>query len=214
MSMISIFAKSLSGELFELENIYSNSSVTEIATYLENCYPAHFLKETTCVMKDTESLANGDVVSVVCNPQKIVAAKKMFTRDNSMCLHIGVKLFDCIQNVHFYEEGEEVDVDIDHLSTIYERIYKGTTINKMGIDSNRLNIMKKNETSSDYMCSMGNHGSISKGTDLKSVLSGVFEQAICHIGLNEEGIPFYKMKFQFKPYVIEQIVSITSTYLK
>ena len=210
---ITIFVKALSGDLFEID-AYPNSTANEIAVYVSDTYPDKFLSGTTRIVKSCDTLCEGDIVLSICEP--CVAFKKMFTRDNSMCLHIGVKLFDCIQNAHFYDDGEEYDdVDIEHLKKIYEKFYKGTSIRgpaKMGIDSNRLNITKKSATSNDYMCSMGNYGANVKGNDLKNVLSSVFEQNICHPAVNEEGVPLYKMTFQFKPFVIDQIVSIASTY--
>ncbi len=211
---ISIFAKTLNGVLFEL-NVHPTISSDEIFQQLVSSYPKDFSIFSKMCVNKSERLCDGDIVDILAIPEKIVSLKKMFKRENSDSLYIGVKLFDCIQNIKFYEEGDEVDVDLEHLEKIYSRFYKGTTIRgpeRLGIDSNRLNITKKNSSSNEYLCSLGNYGNSVKGNDLATVLSGVFTQGIGCVGVEQEGIPFYKMEFQFKPHVVEQIVKIASDY--
>ena len=151
--------------------------------------------------------------SVSVNDNRILF-KKMFTKDSSICLYIGVKLFDCIQNLRFYDEDEEVFPDESEITRIYSRFLPGTSIigpNRLGIDSNRLNITKKSHS---YECSMGNYGKKFQGNDLRQILSkNIFEQSICFLADNEPGIPFYIIHFQFKPDVIDKIVEIASCHL-
>jgi hypothetical protein len=230
--LINIFAKSLSGDLYQIY-VYQDSSPSDIAQVLYSSYPEVFgdgddeTNETNKNGQDINivfnesscKLVDGDVVNVFLVPQKIVAAKKMFTRDNSISMYIGVKLFDCIQNVRLYDDGEEVyDIDLEELQKTYETYYPGTSIRgpeKLGVDSNRLNITKKSRTSNEYRCSMGNFGNEIRGNDLRQMLSSTFTQSICYISSNAKpGIPHYSMRFQFKPRAIDFIVKIFQKYVK
>ncbi len=209
---ISICAKTLSGELYQLE-VDSKATSSHISEMMCSSFPNIFPKGLTKVVRDeTKPLSDDEIMTILVVPEKNVSLKKIFTRDNSKCIYLGVKLFSCIQNVRFYEEGERTyDIDMEELEKLYLSYYPGTLIRgpeKLGIDSNRLNIMKKNETSTDYACSMGNFGTVSRGSDLKTVLSSTFKQSICHIGNGKPGIPHYVMEFEFKPDVVESILRI------
>jgi hypothetical protein len=208
--MTTIYIKSLSGDLYELNDVKDVEDVQDIAQQLVHRYPNEF-------SNDTQIVKYKDLFCVISTPpKKIVEFKKKVKKDNSDCLYIGVKLFDCIQNVQFYEEGEQVDVDLDEIQEIYSFYRRGTSIlgpDRLGVDSNRLNVMKRNESSDDYICSMGNFGSKVRGSDLKTILSQPFEQSICCTSVAKKGIPHYLIKFQFKSEAIEQIMSIVNDRL-
>jgi hypothetical protein len=213
---IPIFVKTPTGLLYEIE-VDQHTDLSDIAKDLRQLYPNEFSAFTKIFkIDDKPTLEKGDILGSVVEADKRIAFKKMFTRDNSICLYIGVKLFDCIQNLRFYEEGEEMFLDEEEISRIYSKFLPGTTVrgpNQMGADPNRLNITKKNEASNDYLCSMGNYGKQFRGSDLKQILlSNTFEQSICFPAVNAPGIPFYIIKFQFKPDVVDKIVEIASSH--
>lgn len=201
-----IHVKSLTGDLYELS--IDNNNLDHIATQLCLAYPNDFSPQTKIIKCDDVFCA----LSEIYDPSKNISFKKKIVKENSICLYIGLNLFECIraENVKFYEEGHEVFPDIDELKKIYTKHYRGTSIlgpKRLGVDSNRLNIIRYND---DYACSMGNHGSIVRGKDLKLVLFELYKQGICC----PNGFPFYSIHFQFKPEVIDYIVSMAPDWLK
>ena len=196
-----MFVKTLSGDLYEIDDVKNDNKDIEDKMILEQLYdryPDVFPRSRTTIVDVDE------MVHVIISPPR-VTIKKKYKRDNSNTLCLELNFKECIRNVRFYN-GDPYDIGGEHenFHENYETYLKWynrfPSPNTAGLDSNCIDIVNH---SSDYLCIIGHMGTTIKGNDLRKVLSSQYTQLV----------PYYRIKFYFKPEIIEEILTIAKENL-
>lgn len=219
-----IYVKTLSGDLYEMENINKRQILEELYCF----YPSVFPKNRTQLIHDKNSENMYYTMVLPKKYKKTEVLKKSYLKNDIVTLYIGISLFDCVERMDFYENNEKsedqtVDIDVTIFRKQFESVYKKCSIydtfDVCICNPNKLTI-EYNKDKKEYSIFTGNYGQKNVGTVLIEILSKKFSQIVSHTGVLEnadcgdEMYPYYKITFFFCEDVVKRLNEMIENEIK